>query len=788
MSTEQTTKIVLDHATPQWVEGLPMGNGDIGMMLYGGPEQLTLAFNKSDVWDYRVAPGQGLPEGLTFDEMVAIAQREDFESYNRIFKNWLAAENCSRPSMISCGQLDLSLLAGERVVQFSQELDLATATARVSSDSTEYREGRQSLSVETFVPARQGVIPVTIALSPDERKLWGKLRLWRPQSLDYDQPTAWQAGDIAGLNMTIANSVTFTLAVRVLGARGGWSLAGDEAIFAIDVCTGPVVLLATVVSSFDVPGQSTREAASDRLASHDIRSPERLAKTHRSWWGDFWSRSNIALPDARLERHWRVGLYVLGCSSRPGRKAPGLQGIWNKYNRPTWHTDYHTDMNTQMIFWPLYAANHLELTEPYYRLFAVEMRDEARRAAKEFFRRRGLYYPIAAGPHGHELAAPWAWPGAGAWIAQGFRWHWLYSRDEEFLAQAYPFLKELSLFYEDLLQKDEAGTYNLFPSYAPEMPDTRGYLMMAWGRNPTGDLAFVRILFEGLVEAAEVLGVDEADRRRWIAILDHLAPCPTDAQGRLLDLEGDRWAACRPMPVTMAPLYPGGQVGLGSSDAQRATAEEIYRAVVTRFKGAGHLMTWCAAAAAHLGLGDEAAALLTDYLDSTVLENGLHLLRSVPHYRSGDVTSGVMQIEATTALANAVNEMLLQSLDGVIRVFPAVPANWGDVSFAALRATGAFLVSARRCQGATQRVCIVSEKGGPCTLADPFGTGRAVLVSCAGEHGRDAHATGEEHGRDAHATHGRDARAMVQLAADARGCFVFPTRPGASYELTPGRD
>ncbi|MCE5326385.1 MAG: glycoside hydrolase family 95 protein [Planctomycetaceae bacterium] len=764
MSTEQTTKIILDHATSQWVEGLPMGNGDVGMMLYGGPEQLTLAFNKSDVWDYRVGAGQGLPQGLTFDEMVAIAAREDFKRYNKIFADWLACENCSRPSMISCGQLDFSLLAGERVIQFTQELDLATATARVTSDSTEYREGRQSLSVETFVPARRGVIPVTIAISPKERKLWGKLRLWRPQSLDYDQPVAWQAGDIAGINMTVANSVSFTLAVRVLGSRGQWELAAGEAIFAIEPCAGPLVLLATIVSSLDAPGQSTREVAIERLAALSAREPARLARGHRRWWADFWSASSVQLPDARLERHWRVGLYVLGCSSRPGSKAPGLQGIWNKYNRPTWHTDYHADMNIQMIYWPLYAANHLDLTEPYYRLFAVEMRDEARRAAREFFRRRGMYYPIAAGPHGHELAAPWMWPGAGAWIAQGFRWHWLYSRDEKWLAQTYPFLKELSLFYEDLLQKDDVGTYNIFPSYAPEMPDTRGYLMMAWGRNPTGDLAFVRILFEGLVEAAGVLGVDESDRGHWQEILDHLAQCPTDAQGRLLDLEGERWAACRPMPVTMAPLYPAAQIGLGSSAAELAQAQEIYRAVVARFKGAGHLMTWCAAAAAHLGLGDETAALLNDYLDSTVLENGLHVLTSVPHYRGGEVTSGVMQIEATTALSNAVSEMLLQSLDGVIRVFPAVPAQWRDVSFDTLRAVGAFLVSARRSDGATQCVEIVSEKGGVCRVADAFGSGRAMLI-CGGQHGRDAHAS-------------------EVIAADAEGCLVFPTRPGGWYELT----
>jgi hypothetical protein len=294
------------------------------------------------------------------------------------------------------------------------------------------------------------------------------------------------------------------------------------------------------------------------------------------------------------------------------------------------------------------------------------------------------------------------------------------------------------------------------PSYAPEMPDTRGYLAMAWGQNPTGDLAFIRILFTFLIESSRTLDVDAADRARWSDIRDHLADYPVGPDGRLRDLEGDRWATMGPMPVTLAPLYPAGDVGPDSPPERRALLREAYDRARARFVGGGHLMMWFAAAAAHMGDARDALRLLNDYIGLTVLDNGLHVLRWVPHFREGDRASGMMQIEAVTAFANAVNQMLLQSLDGVIRVFPAVPDSWA-VSFETLRAAGAFLVSARRDPGCTISVRVMSERGGLCTMADPFGVGRARL-------------------RD-------DAGGSAELHADPRRHFVFPTEPGQGYDL-----
>ena len=457
-SADSPRAICIDHATTEWVEGLPLGNGDLGLMVYGGPERLTLLVNKSNVWDYRVGPGQGLPDSISFDQLVDLINRKDWAKAEPIFAGFPKAEDCSGPSLQPCGQLDIELLTGERPLALKQRLDLDQATAEIRADYTEYLAGRQALDLRTLVPARDTVIPVWLSNVPGY-KLFGTLRLWRQHSLDFGAPEAWVDGDIAGLNMSIPDSVKYTLAVRVIGAAGEWTKTLAEALFNVRPEREAFLLLLTVVSTFEDPDPA--QAALKRLRALDTDAPARLETAHRRWWSDFWKRSSVSLPDVKLERLWRAGVYFMASSTQPGKQAPGLQGIWNGYNRPGWHTDYHTDMNVQMCFWPSYSANHFDLTEPYYRLFAVEMVPEARRQAQQFFRRRGLYYATAPGPHGHDLAAPWMWPFGGAWVAQHFWWHYLYSGDVAFLCQYYPFLKEVAAFCEDFMHKNAAGSYDI---------------------------------------------------------------------------------------------------------------------------------------------------------------------------------------------------------------------------------------------------------------------------------------------------------------------------------------
>ena len=743
--------IRIDHATTEWVEGLPMGNGDLGLMLYGGPERLTLLLNKSNVWDFRILPGQGLPESISFDELVELINRQDWAKAEPVFTNFRKAEDCSSPSLQACGQLDLELLTGERPLGFHQQLDLDRAVGSIHCDYTEYLAGRQALDVRTFVPARDTVIPVWVRNVPGY-KLFGVLRLWRQHSLDFEPPEAWVDGDTAGLNMSIPESLKYSIAVRVLGPAGEWTKTASEASFTLRPVQEKFLLLVTVVTTFEDPNPS--QTALKRLRALDANVPAQLEDAHVRWWNDFWKRSSVSVPDVKLERLWRAGMYFLGSSRQPGKQAPGLQGIWNGYNRPGWHTDYHTDMNVQMSFWPAYTGNQLELTEPFNRLFAVEMVKEARRQAQQFFKRPGLYIPLAPGPHGHELAGPWMWLFGGAWVAQHYWWHYLYTGDTDYLRKYYPFLKDIAAFCESYIKKNEEGVYEIYPSQCPEMGYPGHPLMRVWGKNSAPDLAFSKVLFSALAQASELLDVDVADRKRWADIRDHLAPYPL-IDGHLAPLEHPEFRKAHGGIMALSPIFPAGAFGLGSAPELLSMARRSFEAGKAR--NGGHATVWSAAIAARLGLADEAVLLLHSYIERWGLENGLYLLG--PDLHSPGLSAGIMQADAPIAFATSVNEMLLQSLDGVIRVFPAVPNDW-TAEFETLRAAGAFLVSSRVENGRTRWVRLLSERGGPAVVQDPFGVTEVTLrVSGQGGGGPST------------------------LRRNAGGTFRFDTTAGATYTL-----
>jgi hypothetical protein len=295
------------------------------------------------------------------------------------------------------------------------------------------------------------------------------------------------------------------------------------------------------------------------------------------------------------------------------------------------------------------------------------------------------------------------------------------------------------------------------------MHDPTHRWVQAWGKNPVSDLAFVRVLLTALIEGSQILDVDAEARARWRDIRDNLAPYPV-RMGQFASVDDPKWDIFGPGVHNLASVYPAGEIGLGSSPELQRIAQRTYRATVGRAARAGHAMTWCAASAAHLGDAESARSLPHDVVDTTILENGLQMLRRIPCHRVGDRLSGILQIDATIALSAAVTEMLLQSLDGVIRVFPAVPRDW-NASFETLRAVGAFLVSARMAAGKTTWVQVDSEHGGPCAVSDPFGCRRACLrVSGAG------------------------AEKAVTIVADEGEIYRFETEAGGSYELTPARD
>ncbi|MBU4366521.1 MAG: glycoside hydrolase N-terminal domain-containing protein [Verrucomicrobia bacterium] len=727
----------IEYMEPQahWVNGCPMGNGDLGVLAYGPPEATLFSIGKTDLWDYTPFGKPSYPKGHLADLRNVLA-RGDVEAFER-----LKAELVRRPSRQTTakpgGMLRLELYPCAVVSRFRQRLSFANAetvqTWTPSGDRPHARRGFEghgtTVTLTSFVHAARNVFAVQV--KPDPGMPWHgdvRLSLWREDDPNMEKPVAhirgnrfWICQDLPGGEHFVLMATTDTRGFKFVELNGHVSAAGKP--------FNPVLnLYCTLVTSRDSDNplkQAHRNLDEALKAGFDA-----LRETHRQWWHGFWRRGYVATPWKTVERAWYQALYQQASICRPGRLSPGLQGNWIKENYPAWNADFHNNINIQIVYWGQYTANRLELGEPFYRLF-WEALPQAKRAAAGYFQMRGARFPISMGRDGIETAGPLllsTWIGAGGWLAEHFWWHYRFSGDCEFLARyAYPLLKECALFYEDYLQEDPEGNLYVFPTVQMEINIGR---IDGAGRNSSWDLPVVIRTFQMVLEAAAALDVDAADRERWQDVLSRLPSVPANEEGVWMEFDDKgglwhqwdwaRFMAIFPMELVAADAGP---------DALRrqaqATIEEYYRFrknpdAVGGFSGAIQ-------ATALLRMGHvERGLRMAEFVCKSLSPSGF-VTGHGAHY---------LQVDTPPGLTVFLNEMLLQSFDssagstsspqagsgqgGVLRVFPAVPPGPEPIRFHSLRAQGGFLVSAERRNNLTQYVIVQSLCGNRLRMHNPF--------------------------------------------------------------------
>jgi alpha-L-fucosidase 2 len=453
----------------------------------------------------------------------------------------------------------------------------------------------------------------------------------------------------------------------------------------------------------------------------------RLRERHRNWWQERWARSKVHLPEEKLQRLWINGIYKLASSSYLSAPA-NLQGLWPPDGQlAPWRGDYHCDMNVQLTYWPAYSSNQLDLAEPLNRWLTEKVAPQASSLTKRFFGVDGLWMGTAYDVEGRLLGGRnnWMtvqyWLGGGGWMAQHLWWYYRYSQDEAFLrSRGYPFLKGCMQFYENILEKGEDGWLHVPLSSSPEYFSNDEE---AWTKDPTCDLSLIRNLANYCIIAAEALGIDEPERVRWKGLVAKLAPYPIGNSGLKVQPNSEYDRSHR-HPMHLFPIYPGGDLTIEGSEEDRKLIDLSLRNWVYRGLGewAGHSFPNSIPIAARLRRGNHAWNLLEIFAKAFVLPNGFHTNGDYQELGiTAPYTTIIYTMESECGITHAVNEMLLQSWGGRLRIFPAVPDSWPDVSFENLRAEGAFLVSAERRKGKVTRLSILSEKGGQIRLVKPLG-------------------------------------------------------------------
>lgn len=781
------------HRSPAdtWQDGLYIGNGDLAATVHGAPERTRVLLNKGDIWDERAQWQDEKYDPADFDwqqtkevltRAIETADWTEFENLPRPTTN--VPEGCvGRYSGIQPGgYLDILGELPDGCTDFAQKLSFYRGLVDGS-----FRSGGKGFAYTAYTHANCNLLAIDI--STDGPGAWPLgLQLHRDlvpfreplkpdpylQDPDFghDQDTMW-------MTMVLPDGFAFAVVTQLPGATLDFEVTDDRVTGHIaNPSSRQVPVRLTIVTGQDTtPGALVQQGKED-LARY-ARDPRQLLDAHQCWWADFWRKGWISLPEKLIENLWYAEIYKIASCSRKGGQAPGQLAHWCGFPDPPWRGDYHTNINIQEVYWPIYCANRPELGWPFYDLY-LGILDFIIDDTGRYTGMPGARFVRGHGRSGRPRSrgAEWElWPGAGAWLCAHFWWHYQFTRDVEFLRDSYRMLRACLDYYIAYVgEPDENGRYHVVPSVCheqskrPPAPGAGG----DWGRNSPYDLGLLREHLMHTIRASEILGVDESERQEWMELLRNLAPLPVSADGWLEEWEGvSLWKSHRHLS-TLYPIFPGEEMHQ-ECDAETA---RIGRQSVMRFlaRGSdgytGFSFGWMAACAARMGMAEEALSCIRSHIRAFVNINGYSLfgpsrfpgLAPYPGERRGpEWKTKLPNCESGGSFCAGINELLLRSpsgnIDGrpLIRVFPAIIEAWRDVRISRLRAQGAFLVTAERRDGRTAYVLIESEAGVDCQLVNPW-PGEAVAVECGDE--------------------------PVRHAVDGK-VISFGTQPGKSYSVCP---
>jgi hypothetical protein len=485
------------------------------------------------------------------------------------------------------------------------------------------------------------------------------------------------------------------VAARAIGAAG---LEGT-------LKPGETVTLATAILS-DLDARETLAAARKLVAGLTPKKIDKLTDRHRAWWTAFWARSFIEIPDQEIEKRWYAALYTMASCSRPGKVAPGLWGNWLTTDTPDWQGDFHLNYNFQAPFYMVYASNHADVSLPFYQ--AIK---EAMPAAREMSKRhgwKGVHFPCGIGPwgrFGYSREMDHGQRSNSAYVALNYIWYWQYTQDKEWLrTDGYPYLREVAAFWDDYL-KLEDGRYVI---YKDAIHEGSGSDM-----NPILSLGLVRTLFKNVVEMSRELGVDADKQAKWQDIVAKMSGYTMQERGGKTVFryseKGLDWYPSNTLGIQH--IFPAGDLGL-DSDPKLLEISRDTITVLNRWADYNGFSSFYTAAAR---IGYDPNVILAKLRAECDKHSMPNLLLT---YGGGGIESGGGFL--------AINEMLLQSHEGIIRLFPCWPHD-KDARFGTLRAVGAFLVSAELKAGIISGMKIVSEKGRDCTIQNPW-PGKKIQV------------------------------------------------------------
>ncbi len=674
-----------------WDEAFPLGNGTLGGLVWGNGMPLNISLDRTDLWDLRPVP-EYYSENYSYAKMRQWEREGRYDELKALYD-----EPYHRPA-------PTKIPAGRIQIRFSEEKGFNEGVLDIRNGMASIHLAGDVL-IRVWIHAEEAVGVIEIEGTPDA--------VFQLQAPDFagtenvERSTGFVMGELAQLGYP-PPEVTSEQGFQCF-TQEGW----DGFSFAVHLACRPVekgwIAAWSIASSFEQgkPEERARERAENALNRIDS-----LRLSHNQWWESYWQKGRIQVPNPLIERQWYLDMYKFGTAARRGAPPITLQGPWTADDGklPPWKGDYHHDLNTQLSYWPCYSGNRLEEGLGFLD-WLWEHKRNAEDWTRRFFDLPGLNVPMTSDL---ELKQIGGWrqythsATTGAWLAHHFYLHWDYSRDRKFLEErAYPWLEAVAVFLEAVTnERDENGKRTLPLSSSPEINDNKPE---AWFPSITNyDNALIRWTFSKASALAEELGrYDEA--LRWERALNEMPPLALASSGALLVAEGFPLTdSHRHFSHAMA-IHPLGLIGRYQAGTVLATLRDLKQLGTDWWTG--YSFAWLANLAARAEDGETAAHALDTFASAFVLRNSFHCNGDQSGKGISKFTYRPFTLEGNFAAAAGLNEMLLQSQDGIIRIFPAIPKSWDNVSFSTLRAAGAFLVSACRENGRTTNITVYSETG-----------------------------------------------------------------------------